>query len=159
MDPEPDRRFFRIVIGCYNHCEGLRLARDELRANGLQDCQMCSLGSRSALITDANGSLSHPLDEAGRSKQIRYDLRQVRELGIHVSSASLFDRLWPSPHDHDGSLTRWMTPAQSHVVWRKLSEDCPLLMVSADSAQQQIQSVQIQFRHGPTVVQAFNFAV
>jgi hypothetical protein len=33
------------------------------------------------------------------------------------------------------------------------------LMVSADSEKQQIQSSQIQLRHGPAVVQAFNFAV
>jgi hypothetical protein len=120
---------------------------------------MCSLGSRRALMGDEDGNLPDPPVEAGKSGQIRYDLRRVRELEIHVSSAFLFDRLWPAPHNHDGSLTRWMTPGQSGIVWRKLREDCPLLMVSADTAQQQLQSVQVQFRHGPTVVQAFNFAV
>jgi hypothetical protein len=159
LETETDRRFFRIVVGCYSHREGHWSARDDLRANGLQDHQMCSLGSRRALMGDEDGNVPDPSVEAASRGQIRYDMRRVRELEIHVSSASLFDRLWPAPHDHDGSLTRWMTPGQSSIVWRKLREDCPLLMVSADTAQQQLQSVQVQFRHGPTVVQAFNFAV
>ena len=159
MKTESDRRFFRIVIGCYSHRDGHWSARDELGANGLQDCQICSLGSRRALMASGDSILADPPVEAGRIRQTRFHLRQVRELEVHVSSALLFDRLWPAPHNHDGSLAPWMTPAQSGVIWRMLREDCPLLMVSADSAQQQIRSSQIQLRHGPTVVQAFNFAV
>ncbi len=159
METGTDRRFFRIVIGCYSHREGHWSARDELRTNGIKDHQMCSLGSRRALMANADEPLPDPSVEAGENGQIRYSLRRISELEFHVSAVTLFDRLWPMPHNNEGSLTRWMTPGQSGIIWRKLREDCPLLMVSADSAQQQLQSVQVQFRHGPTVVQAFNFAV
>jgi hypothetical protein len=159
LETEPDGRFFRIVIGCYGHSSGHWSARDDLRANGLQDGQMCSLGSRRALMIDHNSPGERHSGETAGGKRFSYDVRQVREMEIHVSSAPLFDRLWPAPHHHEGSLTWWLTPAQSDVVWRNLIEDCPLLMVSANSAQQQLQSVQVQFRHRPTIVQAFNFAV
>jgi hypothetical protein len=145
LETHPDRSFFRIVLGCYHHGERLRSAKDELRSQGLHDRQICSFGSCKAL--------------AGTDAQTGYPKRKVRELEIHVSSAALFDQLWPAPHHFDGSLTRWMTPAQSNVVWRKLCEDCALLMVSADSEKQQVQSAKIQLRHGPAIVQAFNFAV
>jgi hypothetical protein len=158
LKTEPERSYFRIVIGCYSHREGHWSARDELRATGFQDYQICSLGSRRALMDDGDKSPPDPSDEAVRSGNMRYDPRRLRELEVHVSSACLFDCLCPAPHHHDGSLTRWMTPSQSDVIWRQLREDCPLLMVSADSAQQQIRSSQIQLRHGPTIVQAFNFA-
>jgi hypothetical protein len=159
LETEPGRTFFRIVIGCYSHREGHGSARDELWAHGLQDHQICSLGSRRALLDEPDASPPHPSAQAQTSGQIRYDLRRVRELEIHVSSATLFDRLWPAPHHHDGSLARWLTQSQSGVIWGKLREDCPLLMVSAASARQQLRSVQIQFRHAPTIVQAFNFPV
>jgi hypothetical protein len=145
LETDPDRSFFRIVLGCYHHGERHRSARDELRSQGLRDRQICSFGSRDAL------------DGTGASTG--YPRRRIGNLEIHVSSVTLFDQLWPPPHHFDGSLTRWMTPAQSNMVWRKLCDDCVFLMVSADSEKQQIQSSQIQLRHGPAVVQAFNFAV
>ncbi len=156
---ELDQRFYRIVIGCYSHRESHLSAMEELRHHGLQDRQICSLVSRSAL---GEGSEAEPVPAlAGglRTASVQYHLRKIRELEFHVTSLPLFDRLWPAPHHHDGSLARWMTPTQSDVIWRILCEDCPILMVSADSAQQQVQSSQIQLRHRPTVVQAFNFAV
>jgi hypothetical protein len=159
LQTEPERRFFRIVIGCYSHRAWHWSARDELRSNGLQDHQMCSLGSRSALALDGCCQLPSVPVGGSRTGFVEYHPRQVKELEVHVSSTCLFDGLWPVPHDHDGSLTRWMTPAQSSILWRKLCDNYPLLMVSADSAEQQIRSSQIQLRHGPTVVQAFNFAV
>jgi hypothetical protein len=139
------RDFFRIVIGCYHHGERHKSARDELRSAGLQDRQICSFGSRSALT-----SAGAPAD---------YSTRMVRDLEIHVSAVSLFDELWPAPHQFDGSLTRWMTPAQSGVVWRELCDDRAVLMVSAESDRQQIENSRIQLKHSPAVVQAFNFAV
>jgi hypothetical protein len=145
LETDPDRSYFRIVLGCYHLGERLRSATDELRSQGLHDRQICSFGSRNAL--------------KGADQKAGYPRRRIRELEIHVSSVLLFDQFWPAPHHHDGSLTRWMTLAQSSVVWRKLCDDCALLMVSADSDKQQIQSSQIQLRHGPAVVQAFNFAV
>jgi hypothetical protein len=44
------------------------------------------------------------------------------------------------------------------IIWRKFCDDRAFLMVSADSDRQQIQSSQIQLRHGPQIVRAFNFA-
>jgi hypothetical protein len=156
---EIDRRFFRIVLACYSPGEGHWSAREDLRANGLQDHQMCSLGSRRTLMADRDGSTAKPFIGMIYSGRLRCTLRRIRELEFHVSAVSLFDSLWPAPHHHDGSLTRWMTPSQSGVVWRNLCEGCALLMVSAESPQQQVKCSQIQLQHGPTVVQAFNFAV
>jgi tRNA nucleotidyltransferase (CCA-adding enzyme) len=146
------------MIGCYRQPEGHWLARAELRANGLQDAQICSMGTRDALLRDREPGIANSSSQDAKGAHIRYAVRRLRELEIHVSSATLFDHLWPSSHHHEDSLTRWMTPAQSGVIWRKLSEDCSLLMVSADFEMQQVRSSQIQLRHGPEVVQAFNFA-
>jgi hypothetical protein len=132
-------------MGCYHHGDRRCSAWDELRSYGLRDHQICSFGSRKAL------------SDAGREEE--YQKRRLRQLEVRVSSASLFDQFWPPPYDQDDSLTRWMTPAQSSMVWRKLCDHCAFLMVSAESEQQQIRSSQIQLRHGPLVVQAFNFAV
>jgi hypothetical protein len=145
LETGPDRRFFRIVMGGYDHVERHCSARDELRSCGLCDDQICSFGSRLALN--------------GVSRREGYRSRRIRQLEIRVSPVALFDQFWPERHHDDGSLTHWMTPAQSIVVWRKLCDHCAFLMVSAESEQQQIQSSQIQLRHGPAIVQAFNFAV
>jgi hypothetical protein len=154
-----DRYFFRIVIGCFSHHEGHWAARNDLRANGLLDDQMCSIGSLRALVPQNVSCLSEGYEEAHKNAGMGFELRQVRELVLHVSAADLFDQLWPSPYHHEGNLTHWMTPSQSGVVWCKLRQDCPLLMVNADSAKQQVTCSQIQLHHRPTVVQAFNFAV
>jgi hypothetical protein len=159
MRAEPDRRFFRVVIGCYSHTAGLWSARKDLRAFGLQNHQICSLGSRSALALDENDSSPGVRTDEADSWAILYSPRHVRDLELHVSSASLFDGLWPAPYDHNGSLAQWMTFTQSDIIWRKLCDHCPLLIVSAESTQQQIRSVKIQLQHGPAVVQAYNFAI
>jgi hypothetical protein len=158
LTTELDRRFFRIVIGCYSHREGHLLARDNLGVNGLQDHQMCSLISQLALMSDRS---SKTILGSGGIKRgpLRYTRRRIRELEFHVSAVSLFDRLWPAPHNHEGSLTHWMTPSQSGVVWSNLCDGCALLMVSAETHEQQVKCSQIQLKHLPTVVQAFNFAV
>jgi hypothetical protein len=158
LKTEPERPFFRIVIGCYSRSAAHWSAREDLRSNGLGSHQICSLGSRSALALDANGGMPSTCSEKVGGSAVQYQSRRIRELEIHISSPGLFDSLWPGPYDQDGSLTRWMTATQSDTVWRKLCDDCPLLMVSADSEQQQVRSVQIQLKHGPTIVQAFNFA-
>jgi hypothetical protein len=144
LKTDPEVSYFRIVLGCYRHGERHWSAQDELRSTGLQDRQICAFGSRTAL-NDARSANAHAR-------------RRIRDLEVHVSSAALFDQLWPAPDGVDGSLTLWMTPSQSDVVWRKLCDDCAFLMVSADSETQQIQSSRIQLKHGPAVVQAFNFA-
>jgi hypothetical protein len=158
LKAEPDRTLFRVVIGCYSNHNAHWIARQDLRSSGIKDEQICSVGSREAFLKTRSS------DDSGGSRlrtmkdDILYSPRNVRHMEVQVSSARLFDHLWPAPHHHEGSLARWMTLAQSDAIWRSLCEDCPLLMVSADSPQQQIQNSRIQLRHMPVVMQAFNFA-
>jgi hypothetical protein len=158
MQTEPEHSVFRIVIGCYQHAERHWSARNELLANGLRDDQVCSLGSLSVLKQDncdpAAAGLSYPQPDNG----IRYETRKVEELDVRVSCPSLFDRLLSRAQETGQSLAAWLTPAQSGAIRSKLLEDCVLLLVSTETPQQQVTSSQIQLRHGPMVVQAFNFA-
>jgi hypothetical protein len=158
LHTEPDQQFFRIIIGCYSHQAEHWLARDEMRSNGLQDHQICSVGCRNALTFDNKDQTSVVMTTVRQEGMIHYHSRKVRELKVHVSSTALFDDLCPQPHDHDGSIAHWMTCAQSNIILEKLYADCPLLIVSAISPQQQIRSSQIQLRHGPVAMLAFNFA-
>jgi hypothetical protein len=158
MQTEPEHSVYRIVIGCYQHAERHWSARNELLANGLRDDQICSLGSLSVLKQDnfdpASGGLPYPQPQDG----IRYETRKVEELDVRVSCPSLFDRVLSCAQETGQSLAAWLTPAQSGAIRRKLLEDCVLLLVSTETPQQQVTSSQIQLRHGPMVVQAFNFA-
>ncbi|MGL4636139.1 MAG: hypothetical protein ACRCWF_09170 [Beijerinckiaceae bacterium] len=159
MITEASQGFFRVVIGCYSHRERLWAARGELLANGLNDSQICSFGSHSALIVEGDTLSNGTTGEERNYRGLSYEIRLVRDLTIHVSSAALFDRLWPSPDPDAGTLAHWMTTTQSGILWSKLQQDCPFLMVSNHTAQQQVMCSQILLLHSPTVVQAFNFAV
>jgi hypothetical protein len=158
MQAAPEHNVFRIVIGCYQHPERHWSARNELLANGLRDDQVCSLGSLSALMQDKPDSSTGGAPSPQPPDDMRYEARKVDELEVRVSCPSLFDRLLTEADDPDRSLAQWLSPTQSGTIRRKLLEDCVLLLVSTESAQQQVRSSQIQLCHGPMVVQAFNFA-
>ena len=158
MTNTSEHSVFRIVIGCYQHPERHWSARNELLANGLRDDQVCSLGSPSALQLQAADSTAAAMPPPQTSAPLGYASRKVEELDVKVSCPSLFDRLLSRAQETGQSLAAWLTPAQSGAISRKLLEGCVLLVVSTETAQQQVTSSQIQLRHGPMVVQAFNFA-
>lgn len=158
MPREPERIYFRIVIGCYSHDARLSSARRELLVKGLPEEQLCTIAARKA-TTDETAVQDPRFDDGVTIGDVRYHVRKFRELALHVTSARLFDRLW-SRKDADGDeLTEWMTPAQSETVWNKLCDGQGLLMASASSSPQQIEISQIQLKHRPTTLQAFNFTI
>lgn len=154
---DADRRFYRLVIGSYATIEQCRLACAELGHSGIDVNQMCLIGP-----DQCPRPTRWAVPKAAGEDALASNCA-LRLIGGHpfiVSSTQLFDRLWKEPDHCEHPMTRWMTQAQSTVIWKNLKANFWLLMINTDSAEQQVRCSQIQLNHHrPALIQAYHFAI
>ncbi len=150
-EPKPmagkQRTQFRIVIGAYGAAFEAESAADELRKAGLDERQTC-------LITANERATAEDFTLAPASASAQ---RQMAGSIVNVSSPRLFDQIWPRDRGETGAIASWMTESQSRLMMDQLQRGAVLLVVSANSPQEQIRASRIHLQHHPAIMQAYNF--